>query len=63
MTKDDLVAIFADDYKPPWLVAEERAITKSLNGAVTIEVEYSYRKNAYETLRRIARKHRKKTDG
>jgi hypothetical protein len=54
MKPDDITRIFDDDYQPPWQLEAERAVRKSLEEAVTIAVEFNYRKNAYETLRRIA---------
>lgn len=57
--------IFNDDYKPPWLVNQERLIQDSYTYALQAKVNLEYKLNAYETLHRVAVKYskpRKTTD-
>lgn len=46
--------LFKDDFKPQWLSQKEAQVQESLRIATTVAVDYKWRKEAEETIKRIS---------
>lgn len=57
MNKQQIDAIFTDDYRPPWMIAQEADEKAELERRVTEGTELAWRRAAEESRRRISDKY------